>query len=193
MSGELLAAQLSIVVLANHHTLQLLRLLTVASPSEDDKSYGGMRHRQTFSDLCLHRKKRNDQSLSQHLGHRCRDGRLSSAGFFKNKRPKLARQPHSGVYLENHVLGNCFQWTEVSNYPQASAKVPTIEAAYVVECTVGEGWVCFYSGPDKLNAWKPPPSPAPSFSLPGCSHLLQKKRLWVTNEIMFVCPRIQAS
>lgn len=79
MSEELLAAQLAIVVLANHHTPQLLRLLTVASPSEDDKSYGGMRHHQTFSDLCLHRKKkkRNDQSLSQHLDRRCRDGRLS--------------------------------------------------------------------------------------------------------------------
>lgn len=76
MSEELLAAQLSIVVLANHYTPQLLRLLMVALPSEDDKSYGGMLHRQTFSDLCLHRKKRNDQSLSQYLGRRCRDRRL---------------------------------------------------------------------------------------------------------------------
>lgn len=111
MSEELLAAQLSIVVLANHHTPQLLRLLTVASPSEDDKSYGGMRHRQTFSDLCLHGggKKKRPKPVAAFRPPVQRRKTESSAGFFKNKRPKLARQPHAGVYLENHVLGNCFQ------------------------------------------------------------------------------------
>lgn len=114
MSEELLAAQLSIVVFTNHHTPPLLRLLTVASSSEDDKSYPGMLHRQTSPDLSVRRKKEknktqkpNDKSLSQHLGRRRRDGRLRAQqdSSKKNKRPKLARQPHSGVYLENHVLG----------------------------------------------------------------------------------------
>lgn len=150
MSEELLTAQLSIVVLTNHHTPQLLRLLTVASPSGDDKSYRGMLHRQTFSDLCWHRKKRT-KAIAAFRSRR--QNTESKAGFFKNKRPKWARQPHSGVYLENRDLGNCFQWTEVSNYPWTSARVPIIEAAY--------GTMCFYSGPDKFNACNPPPPHSP--------------------------------
>lgn len=113
----------------------------------------------------------------------------SMAGCFSNRGTclKQTRRLHTGVYLESLVLDNCFQWTEVSNYPQASASVPTMGRLSGKGDGVGEGWVGpagpVSSGTDELRARN---SPLPSASQPP-------PLKGATNEIVFVCPMIQAS
>lgn len=71
--------------------------------------------------------------------------------------------------MESLVLDNCFQWIEVSNYPQASDRVPTMGRPKGRRgCGgVGEGLVGpagpGSSGTDKLKARN---SPLPSASRP---------------------------
>lgn len=71
---------------------------------------------------------------------------------------KQTRRLHTGVYLESLVLDNCFQWIEVSNYPQASASVPTMGS--LKGRGVGEGLVGpaapISSGAVRLKALKSP-------------------------------------
>lgn len=137
MSEELLAStgQLVAVFHCNHNTARLLRLLTVDSASEDDKSYRELLHcwsslnRKPWAALRPPVQRRNRK-----LTPKAKAKQDSSKTSGRNEQDK----PTVWVYLENRVLGNCFQWTEVSNYPQTSARVPTIEAC--IWSGVDAGW-----------------------------------------------------
>lgn len=123
--------QLFTVVRCYHHTPRAAQTAAVASASEDDKSYWELLHRWSS----LNRKPR--PKTVQHSGCPCWgetedwERRQKQSSILQKQAAEMSKT--LGVYLENRVLGNCFQWTVVSNYAQTSARVPTIEAAYVVE------------------------------------------------------------